>query len=652
MIPKHIITRIIETARIEEVVSDFLTLKKRGVNYIALCPFHNEKTPSFNVNPARNIYKCFGCGKGGDSVSFVMEHEKMTYPEALRYLAKKYNIEVEEIYNRDSEEEKKTESEREGLYVVNAFAQRYFTETLLNTDEGKSIGLSYFKERGLSDHVIHKFQLGYAPKGKNVFTETALKEGYKLDYLIKSGLTIQSEDNSEKIYDRFAGRVMFPIHNLTGRVIGFGGRTLVKDTKAKYINSPENEIYHKGNILYGMNLARKAITREDNCFLVEGYMDVISMHQCGIENVVASSGTSITIEQIRLIKRYTNNITIMYDGDSAGIKASFRGIDMILEEGLNVYVVLFPDGEDPDSFSQKHSETELRDFISKNRTDFIRFKTQLLYREIQNDPIKKSTLIHDIVNSIALIPNAITRSVFIHECSKIMKTEEQVLLTELNKSLRNRYTKAISEISIEEITEADNPPVPQPIDTDVNSCEHQEREIIRLLLTYANSVIEIQTQTKDEEEKIKTETHPVTVAELITQHLLVDEITFENELFQKIFDEYCSHKTLNLDYFIHHENKEIAKIAVDLTTFPYSLSDWQKKYNIKVPKEENVLKIALEHSIYSLKVRKLSKMISETQKQLLEATSEEDIFTLVARNKKLNDVKNTFLKELGWVVLR
>lgn len=660
MISKPTIARIIESARIEEVVGDFLALKKRGVNYIARCPFHNEKTPSFNVNPVRNIYKCFGCGKGGDSVSFVMEHEKLNYPEALRYLAKKYNIEIEEVYNRDIEEEKKLESERESLYVVNAYAQKYFTETLLNTDEGKSIGLSYFKERGLSDDIIQKFQLGYAPEGRTIFTDEALKAGYHLDYLVKAGLTIRIESGETtgekkqdaKIYDRFAGRVMFPIHNITGRVIGFGGRALKKDVKAKYVNSPESEIYHKSNVLYGMNVARKAIANDDNCFLVEGYMDVISMHVTGIENVVASSGTSLTVEQIRLIKRYTNNITIMYDGDPAGIKASFRGIDMILEEGLSVRVVLFPEGDDPDSYSRKHSETEVKTFIHENKTDFIRFKTQLLYSETQNDPIKKANLIQEIVNSIALMPNSITRTVFMQECSKIMKMDEQALLTELNKALRRRYAKTSIELPIEEIIDLDNLPVPQPVDLDFNSCEYHEKEIIRLLFTYGNNILEIQTETKDEEENTRTEIHSVSVIELISEHLLVDGITLENEHYQKIFDEYSADKTLRLEHFIHHENSEIGKLAVDLTTFPYSISDWLKKHGIQVQKEEDTLKIAVEHAIYSLKVRKLMKMISDTQKQLQDATDDDDILTLVAQKKRLDEVKNAFSKELGWVVLR
>jgi len=657
MISKPTIARIIESARVEEVVGDFLTLKKRGVNFIARCPFHNEKTPSFNVNPVRNIYKCFGCGKGGDSLNFVMEHEKMNYPEALRYLAKKYNIEIEEIYDRNIEEEKKLENERESLYVVNAYAQKYFTEILLNTDEGKSIGLSYYKERGLADDIIQKFQLGYAPEGRTVFTEKALKEGYNIDYLVKSGLTIrvESERNPEektKVYDRFAGRVMFPIHNITGRVIGFGGRALKKEVKAKYVNSPESEIYHKSNVLYGMNVARKAISNEDNCFLVEGYMDVISMHIIGIENVVASSGTSLTVEQIRLIKRYTNNITIMYDGDPAGIKASFRGIDMILEEGLNVRVVLFPEGDDPDSYSRKHSESEVKTFINENKTDFIRFKTQLLYEDVKNDPIKKSELIKQIVESIALIPNAITRMVFVQECSKIMKMDEQALLTELNKALRKRYAKRVDELPIEEIIDLDTAPVPQPIDTNRDTSEHHEKEIIRLLLNYGDKLLQMQTEGKDEKGNIKTEIENISVARFIVEHLLVDNINFEHELYGKIFEEFGKETIPSLDHFFHHENNEISRIAIDLTTLPYSLSNWKQKHGIDIKKEEDILKIAVEHAIYSLKVKKLMQMISETQKEIEHAESEEDILALVAKKKMLDHAKNAFSKELGWVILR
>jgi DNA primase len=669
MISKPTIARIIDSSRIEEVVSDFLTLKKRGINYIACCPFHNEKTPSFNVNPVRNIYKCFGCGKGGDSVSFVMEHEKMSYPEALRYLAKKYNIEIEESRDRNVEEEKKLENERESLFVINAYAQKYFTETLYNTDEGKSIGLSYFKERGLSDEIIQRFQLGYAPEGKTVFTDTAIKEGYHIDYLVKSGLTIRIEDEStppqspipeesgeglrrSRCYDRFAGRVMFPIQNITGRVIGFGGRALRKDVKAKYVNSPESDIYHKSNVLYGMNVARKAISNDDNCFLVEGYMDVISMHQSGIENVVASSGTSLTVEQIRLIKRYTSNITIMYDGDPAGIKASFRGIDMILEEGLNVRAILFPDGQDPDSYSRKVSESEFKNFIKENTTDFIRFKTQLLYSETDNDPIKKATLIQQIVESIALIPNSITRTVFIQECSKIMRMDEQSLLTELNKALRKQYSKRNNEPHFEETTGSDDLAALQPVDADTYSSEYFEREIIRLLLCFMNLPLEINSEVVGEEGKVTIETHTLTVARFIVEHLTVDNIVFEHAFYSKIFEEFRSEDIPTPEHFIHHENKEIATIAIDLTSFQYTLSDWKKKQGVEVQKEEDVLRIAVEETVYSLKVSKLKQMIAKVHKEIEQAQSDDDLFILIAKKKMLDQAKNAFLKELRRVWTR
>ncbi len=669
MISKPTIARIQDSSRIEEVVGDFLTLKKRGVNYTACCPFHNEKTPSFNVNPVRNIYKCFGCGKGGDSVSFIMEHEKLTYPESLRYLAKKYNIEIEELYDRNIEEEKKQESERESLYVVCNYAQKYFTDSLHNSSEGKSIGLSYFKERGLSDEIINRFQLGYSPEGSTVFTDAATKEGYNIDYLVKAGLTIrvesgqQSEPNSEEApsakparhYDRFAGRVMFPIHNITGRVIGFGGRALRKDAKAKYINSPETEIYHKSNVLYGMPFARKEISIKDNCYLVEGYTDVTSLHQAGIENVVASSGTSLTAEQVRLIKRYTSNITIMYDGDPAGIKASFRGIDMILEEGLNVRAILFPAGEDPDSYSRKHSESELQEYIRNNTTDFIRFKTQLLYSETDNDPIKKATLIQQIVESIALIPNSITRTVFIQECSKIMKMDEQALLTELNKSLRKKYSKRSNEPYFEEVIDLENPPVPQPVDSDADSSEPHEKEVIRLMLSYGNKTIQYISETEDESGNTSEETLSTTIAQYMYEHLSVDDIKFQNTSYQKIYDEFVTlinaGESFAIEYFIHHQNPEISGIAIDLTTFPYTISDWEKKHGIQIAKEEDVLKVTADDSIYSLKIKHVMALIHETQKEIENASNDDDLMILIAKKKMLDQAKNAFSKEIGRIIL-
>ncbi|TAL61279.1 MAG: DNA primase [Bacteroidetes bacterium] len=693
MISKPTIARIQDASRIEEVVSDFLTLKKRGINYIACCPFHNEKTPSFNVNPVRNIFKCFGCGKGGDSLSFVMEHEKLTYPEGLRYLAKKYNIEIEEDHNRDIEADKKLETERESLFVVNAYAQKYFSETLYNTNEGKSIGLSYFRERGLSDEIIQRFQLGYAPEGKTIFTDTALKEAYNLDYLVRAGLTIriESEGNVEnkevkaKIYDRFAGRVMFPIHNITGRVLGFGGRALRKDVKAKYVNSPESEIYHKSNILYGMPFARNAISKGKNCYLVEGYMDVLSMHQSGIENVVASSGTSLTIEQIRLIKRYSDNITIMYDGDPAGIKASFRGIDMILEEGLNVRVVLFPEGEDPDSYARKHSESELRDFINENTTDFIRFKTKIYFDEAKNDPIKKAELIGELAKSIALIEDIPKLSQFVKECSTIMNIDEQSLYSQVNKErgkhiknlqieqLRSKINKVASnadeserqqiEENIEKIEreiEWKKRDIQRLEDTlvtasDTLTSEYHEKEMIRLMLLYGNHELEMQTESENPE--AVAEVQKIKVAQYIYEHLLVDKISFEHENYKKIYDEYSAFieagEPFSLEHFIHHQNPDISNMAIDLTTFPYTVSDWLAKHGIPVPKEEDTLKTTVEYAIYSLKIRQIMKMITETQKQLQEATSDEDIFILIAQQKKLDAAKLLFSKELGGrVVLR
>ena len=424
MIDKETVDRIFASANIVEVISDFVQLKKKGVNYQACCPFHNEKTPSFVVSPSKGLFKCFGCGKGGNAVTFVMEHENMTYPEALKYVAKKYGIEVAE--RELTPEEERRNDDRESMMVVSSYAAEYFAKTLHETPEGQNIGIAYFRERGFSDATILAFGLGYCPGGGDTFTRQALKEGYKEEFLAATGLTIKREDGT--YYDRFSTRVIFPIHGISGRVIAFGGRTMRTDKKvAKYLNSPESEIYHKSDVLYGLYQAKRAITQEDCCILVEGYTDVISMHQSGIENVVASSGTSLTEGQIRLISRFTKNVTVIYDGDSAGIKASLRGIDMILREGLNVRVVLLPDGDDPDSFARKHNATELRDFILGHEEDFISFKTRLLLDEAQGDPLKKAALISDIVQSISVIPDAITRSVYTRECAKQMEIDEQVL---------------------------------------------------------------------------------------------------------------------------------------------------------------------------------------------------------------------------------
>ncbi|QEC51334.1 DNA primase [Anseongella ginsenosidimutans] len=437
MISPGSIEQIFATADIVEVVGDFVTLKKRGSNYIGLCPFHNEKTPSFNVNPARGIFKCFGCGKGGNAVDFVIEHEKYSYPEAIRYLAKKYGIELDETGPAEDPVQK---DERENLFALNEYARAYFGETLFETEEGRDIGLAYFRERGFRDETIKKFQLGYSPDEWEPLTRKALAEGFREEYLIGTGLSVKNAEKGS-LYDRFRGRVLFPIHNLTGRVIGFGGRVLRTGAKtAKYVNSPESLIYHKSDTLYGIFYGRNKIREEDSCLLVEGYTDVISLHQSGIENVVASSGTSLTAGQIRLISRYTKNITILYDGDPAGIKASLRGIDMILEEGMNVKVVLFPEGHDPDSFVRKSGGAACREYIKANQKDFILFKADLLLAETANDPIKRATAISEIVESISKIPDSIKASVFVAEASRILQIDERALLTELNK-LRMKQLK-------------------------------------------------------------------------------------------------------------------------------------------------------------------------------------------------------------------
>ncbi|MBM3437254.1 MAG: DNA primase, partial [Bacteroidetes bacterium] len=462
MITRDTVQTILETARIEEVVGDFVNLRKRGVNLLGLCPFHNEKTPSFTVSPVKGIYKCFGCGKAGNSVNFVMEHEHYTYPEALRFLAKKYNIEIEEA--EQTPEQIQEINEKESLYAVTAFAQKFFTEQLLQTEEGKSVGLTYFKDRDFRVNTIELFQLGYSPDAWEAFTKTALKNGFNMGYLTRSGLTIEKDG---KHFDRFSARVIFPIHNLSGRVIGFGGRILKKDDKkAKYINSPESDIYNKSQVLYGIYFARNSIIKKNNCLLVEGYTDMISLFQAGFENVVASSGTSLTTDQIRLIKRYTPNITILYDGDEAGLKASFRGIDMILEQGMNVKIVVFPEGDDPDSFVRNHRTIEVEEFLAAEANDFIRFKTNILLREAQGDPIKKAELIKDIVQSISQIPDQIIRSVYVKECSVMMEMAEQTLMNEMNKLLRKKFKATTGQVLPEEILQPPEQPAEKQIEVD------------------------------------------------------------------------------------------------------------------------------------------------------------------------------------------
>ncbi len=648
MIPRDTIDTIIQTARIEEVVGDYVTLRRRGVNQLGLCPFHNEKTPSFTVSPAKGIYKCFGCGKAGNSVNFIMEHEHYSYPEALKYLARKYNIEIEE--EEQTPEQLQELNEKESLYNLNLFAQQYFSKRLLESEEGKAIGLSYFKERGMREDMVTRFQLGFSPGKWNAFSEHAIQQGYKKEFLVKTGLSIEKEN---RLYDRFHGRVMFPIHGPSGRVIGFGGRILGGDkTQAKYVNSPESEIYNKSKTLYGIYFAKNAIISKNSCLLVEGYTDVISMHQAGIENVVASSGTSLTHEQVRMIQRYTSNISILYDGDPAGIKASFRGIDMIVEQGMNVKIVLFPDGEDPDSYARKHHPSEVESFIAANSVNFILFKTRLLLAETQNDPIKKAALIKEIVNTIALIPDGISRSLYVKECSGLMNIPEQALMTELNKILRARFKKSSPEQAGEMEAIPTEQPVSEPqINLDPDSAEFQEKEIIRMLLLYGQEVIQIKLNPSDEEEV------PVGVADYVVHDITHDEMTFENTLFKSIFDEYVrgveNDSIPDRTAFLSHQNQEISFLAVNLVFTPYELSENWLKNNIMVTTEETRLQMHVMLALHAFKARKLDKMMTETRKKLSDAATPEEQSVLMKTFQELKKQSIQINKDgLGRIITR
>lgn len=647
MIPRETIDSIFEAARIDEVVGDFIQLKKRGSNLLGLCPFHNEKTPSFTVSPSKGIFKCFGCGKSGNSVNFIMEHERYTYPEALRYLAEKYNIEIEE--QEPSPEDKEAVTERENLFSIHSFAQKFFSNILLSSEEGKAIGHSYFIERGFREDIINKFQLGYSPAAWDSLTKSAIANGYKEKILIDSGLTIKKE---EKTYDRFRERVIFPIHNLTGKVIGFGGRILTSDkTKPKYVNSPETEIYNKSKSLYGIFFARQAIVAKDNCFLVEGYTDVISLHQAGIENVVASSGTSLTSEQIKLISKFTKNITILYDGDPAGIKASFRGIDMILEHGMNVKIVLFPDGEDPDSYARKHRSADVEAFITSTADDFIAFKTRLLLAETNNDPIKKAGLIHEIIESISLITDPITRSLYIRECASIMNIAEQTLLNELNRLLRKKLTKGTTAPLPEEEKTQVNLQEQEPEIKQDDDCSSQELDVIRLLLLYGDRQIDYKHNDEDGNEI----TTVIKVAQLICNDLRANQVKFDNPLYQALFDIYSEEvdkeNVPEESFFFNHSDSNLSSLAINIITPKYELSPGWEELKIAVPTEDLKLQEAAVRSILSLLHRKLTILISQNQKSLKELPSDSEMWSdMLSRNIFLNNARNEISKRFGRVL--
>jgi DNA primase len=647
MIDQLTVDRIFEAAQIIDVVQDFVTLKRRGVNYLGLCPFHNEKTPSFTVSPAKNIYKCFGCGKGGNPVNFVMEQEKISYYEALKYLAKRYHIEIVETHQTEEDQQQKTD--RESMLIVSEYAGKLFSKTLLEHEEGRTIGLSYFKERGFREETIQKFELGYSLEQRDFFTRQAQKEGYKLEYLVKTGLSIHSEGHTP--FDRFSGRVMFPIHNLTGKVIGFGGRIMTNDKKtAKYLNSPESEIYHKSNVLYGLFHARQSIVQLDKCYLVEGYTDVISMHQAGIQNVVASSGTSLTVDQIRLVKRFTNNITILYDGDPAGIKASLRGIDLILEEGMNVRVILLPEPEDPDSFARTHSANELTEYLNTNETDFIHFKTNLLISEVKNDPIQKAQAINDIVKSIAIVPDAITRSLFTRESARLLQVNETIIYNEVSKQRRDDFDKRISKTNPAAFPLEIDSAIVSPVE--INELEVVEKEIIRMLLNFGS--LQLFPLYNDDNEVIRE----LTLQEYFVQEIQNDDLEFSHPVYRKIFDEYLHQlglgQLLEIKYFINHPDPEISKNAADILAFSgkYELSKRYKKREIYVETEDMKLKVDAPKIILKYKFKRVELMIKEIRVKLLDAQNLKNLEEITEMQNKLQTffkIRVALSKELGIV---
>ncbi len=614
MIDQQTVARIHEAARIEEVVSDFVTLRKRGVNLLGLCPFHNERTPSFTVSPAKGIFKCFGCGKGGNAVNFVMEHEQMNYVDALKYLAKKYHIEV--VEKELTAEEVAARNDRESMLLVNEFAQNYFSTQLHKHAEGKAVGLSYFRERGFREDIIEKFKLGYSLEERDAFTQTALKSGYKLEYLVKTGLTFEGDNNY--VADRFRGRVLFPVHTISGKVVAFGGRTLRKDDKtAKYINSPESEIYHKSNELYGIFFAKQAIVRHDRCYLVEGYTDVLSMHQSGVENVVASSGTALTPGQIRMIHRFTENVTIIFDGDPAGIKASLRGIDLLLEEGMNIKVLLLPQGDDPDSFARKHNASDFIAYVEENSTDFIRFKTQLLLDDAGNDPIKRAGLVQDIVGSIAVIPNKIIQAEYVKESSNLLDVREETLYHQINiirAKARQEHQRRVEREARTATAETAAPvtetgTIPQ---TPVRQFDDEERNLLAVLIKYGTHIL---YYLNDEEGNSSI---PQTVSDYVFSELENDHLSFQNPVFRKIYEELRTLPHLTQEelerYFTTHADATVSSATVELITEKYTLSKIHSKFR-EVESDDKRLHELAPRYIYEYK---LALIMNKRREKLLE----------------------------------
>ncbi len=668
MIKAETIEKIMDAARIEDVVGEFVSLKRRGANLLGCCPFHNEKTPSFTVSPAKGIFKCFGCGEAGNSINFLMKHEHFSYPEALRFLANKYNIEIEEEKLTPDQMEKQTE--REALFSVSEFAQKYFADLLYNDEAGSAIGLSYFYERGLSDDVIKRFGLGYCLDDWDNFTRHAISNGYSENVLEKTGLTIFKDDG--KRYDRFRGRVMFPVFSVSGKVLGFSGRVLTSEKQAaKYVNSPESEIYNKSKTLYGIYQAKSAISKSDLCYLVEGNIDVITMHQAGVENTVASSGTSLTQEQIRLIHRYTKNITVLYDGDSAGIKAALRAVNMLLEEGMSVRVVLFPDGDDPDSYTRKYGSESIRQYVTDHATNFIIFKTKILLEEAKGDPIKKAEFIKDIVATIALVPELIERNIYVKECASLLDISEQTLATELAHAIYAKRKKQFDKQS--EIQQQSDPvskniadPMPQVADMpnveelkktllmpdlQDNTDDVHERKLISLLLNYGDTKIKkkfINEQGEDEEEENY-------VAAYIVADLMNDELSFVNPLYQEIYSTYKTKllegEIIDSNYFFALNREDIGTLVATLLVVNYTVSDnWKERFRIYVPTWEDNLEKDVSQSILRFKQQKLDVKIKNIMEQLKQPLSDDDTMLLLYDLNNLKKLRVMVARELNQII--
>ena len=653
MISQNTIAQVFETARVEEVIGDFVQLKKAGSNFKGLSPFSEERTPSFMVSPVKQIWKDFSSGKGGNAVTFLMEHEHFTYPEAIRYLAKKYNIEIEETERTD--EEKAQADARESLYLVSEYANTYFQKVLHKTDQGKAIGLSYFKERGFSEETIEKFQLGYSLDEWHAFTDEALGKGYQIEFLEQTGLTIVKE---EKRFDRFKGRVMFPIHSMSGRVLGFGGRILINDKKAaKYLNSPESDIYHKSKVLYGLYFAKQTIAKEDSCFLVEGYTDVIQFYQTGVKNVVSSSGTALTSEQIRLINRLTKNITVLFDGDAAGIRASIRGIDLILEQGMNVKVCTFPDGEDPDSFAKSNTLEELTTYLNENAKDFIQFKASLLVKEANNDPIKKAETIRDIVNSIAKIPDAIKREIYVRECASIMDISENVLFSTLAQISKKEFQDANKRIKQEQkaFEVVKNQPEQKP---KIDVQYELERKIIEILMLYGNRTEQFEDLILKEDEVsgellLEPTIHEARVFEKIYLDLQEDEMMFSNKqfkaLYYSIIDKLNQDDNFSTKDFINQLDQESASevTSILMEDEKYNLHDWERNQIIPKEKEHSIAQL-VSQTILSLRCYLIDQKVAEYKNETLK----EDVDTraIIEDVKDYVGLKMLLSRKLGKVI--